>query len=98
VPAATDLTDVVPALGAPSATAAVRQLPLFPYPELPAYRGHGNVDGALVLALPCFKELRVLSSAGVQLATSAFSQRLSRAVPELAPDPAKPTLGYCRGW
>ena len=43
---ATDLTDAVPVLGAPSATAAVRQLPLFPYPELPAYRGHGNVDDA----------------------------------------------------
>jgi Tannase and feruloyl esterase len=45
-PAASDLTDVVPALGAPSATAEVRQLPLFPYPELPAYKGHGNVDDA----------------------------------------------------
>jgi hypothetical protein len=45
-PAASDLTDVVPALGAPSATAEVRQLPLFPYPELPAYRGYGNVDDA----------------------------------------------------
>jgi feruloyl esterase len=43
---ASDLTDAVPALGAPSATAAVRQLPLFPYPELPAYRGYGNVDDA----------------------------------------------------
>jgi hypothetical protein len=45
-PAASDLTDAVPALGAPSATAQVRQLPLFPYPELPAYRGYGNVDDA----------------------------------------------------
>jgi hypothetical protein len=45
-PAASDLTDAVPALGAPSATAAVRQLPLFPYPELPSYRGYGNVDDA----------------------------------------------------
>jgi hypothetical protein len=24
----------------------VRQLPLYPYPELPAYRGYGNVDDA----------------------------------------------------
>jgi feruloyl esterase len=44
--AATDLTDVVPALGAASATAEVRQLPLYPYPDLPAYKGHGNVDEA----------------------------------------------------
>jgi hypothetical protein len=43
---ASDLTDAVPALGAPSATAAVRQITLYPYPELPAYRGHGNVDDA----------------------------------------------------
>jgi feruloyl esterase len=41
-----DLTDVVPVLGAPPATAAVRQLPLYPYPELPAYQGHGNVNDA----------------------------------------------------
>jgi hypothetical protein len=45
-PSASDLTDAVPVLGAPSATAEVRQLPLFPYPELPAYRGYGNVDDA----------------------------------------------------
>jgi Tannase and feruloyl esterase len=45
-PSASDLTDVVPVLGAPSATAQVRQLPLFPYPELPAYKGYGNVDDA----------------------------------------------------
>ena len=43
---ASDLTDVVPALGAPSATAKVRQLPLYPYPDLPAYQGYGNVDDA----------------------------------------------------
>jgi hypothetical protein len=41
-----DLTDAVPALGAPAATAKVRQINLYPYPELPAYRGHGNVDDA----------------------------------------------------
>jgi hypothetical protein len=45
-PSASDLTDAVPVLGAPSATAEVRQLPLFPYPELPAYKGYGNVDDA----------------------------------------------------
>jgi feruloyl esterase len=45
-PATSDLTDAVPVLGAPSATAEVRQLPLYPYPELPAYRGHGNVNDA----------------------------------------------------
>jgi len=43
---ASDLTDAVPALGAPSAAAVVRQITLFPYPELPAYKGHGNVDDA----------------------------------------------------
>jgi feruloyl esterase len=43
---ASDLTDAVPALGAPSATAAVRQITLYPYPDLPAYRGYGNVDDA----------------------------------------------------
>lgn len=45
-PAASDLTDAVPTLGAPATTAAVRTLPLFPYPELPAYDGHGNVNDA----------------------------------------------------
>jgi feruloyl esterase len=43
---ASDLTDAVPVLGASSATAAVRQITLYPYPELPAYRGYGNVDDA----------------------------------------------------
>jgi hypothetical protein len=41
-----DLTDAVPALGAPAATLVVRQVNLFPYPELPAYNGYGNVDEA----------------------------------------------------
>jgi hypothetical protein len=41
-----DLTDAVPALGAPATTAVVRQVNLFPYPELPAYKGSGNVDAA----------------------------------------------------
>ena len=41
-----DLTDAVPTLGAPSSTAAVRSINLYPYPELPAYTGHGSVDDA----------------------------------------------------
>jgi len=41
-----DLTDAVPALGAPSATAIVRQIKIYPYPKLPAYKGYGNVDDA----------------------------------------------------
>jgi Tannase and feruloyl esterase len=45
-PSTTDLTDAVPALGTPSATAAVRTINLYPYPELPAYKGYGNVDDA----------------------------------------------------
>jgi hypothetical protein len=45
-PSSSDLTDAVPVLGAPAATAEVRQLPLYPYPELPAYKGYGNVDDA----------------------------------------------------
>jgi hypothetical protein len=45
-PGATDLTDVIPALGAPAATAVVRQITEYPYPELPSYKGHGNVDDA----------------------------------------------------
>ncbi|WP_300610401.1 tannase/feruloyl esterase family alpha/beta hydrolase [Trebonia sp.] len=43
---ASDLTDAVPPLGGPATTAEVRQLPLFPYPELPAYKGYGNVGDA----------------------------------------------------
>jgi len=45
-PSGTDLTDAVPVLGAPATTAVVRQIRLYPYPELPAYNGHGNADGA----------------------------------------------------
>jgi hypothetical protein len=33
-------------LGAPATTALVRQIKLFPYPELPAYNGYGDVDNA----------------------------------------------------
>lgn len=43
---ASDLTDAVPALGSPATTAVVRQINLYPYPELPAYNGYGNVDAA----------------------------------------------------
>jgi hypothetical protein len=42
----TDLTDAVPALGGPATTAVVRTINLYPYPELPAYNGYGNVDDA----------------------------------------------------
>jgi hypothetical protein len=45
-PSASDLTDAVPPLGAPATTAVVRTINLYPYPELPAYKGHGNVDDA----------------------------------------------------
>jgi hypothetical protein len=41
-----DLTDAVPALGTPATTAAVRSIYLYPYPELPVYKGSGNVDDA----------------------------------------------------
>jgi len=41
-----DLTDAVPTLGAPASTAAVRSINLYPYPELPAYNGYGNVNDA----------------------------------------------------
>jgi hypothetical protein len=41
-----DLTDAVPVLGAPATTAVVRQIKLFPYPELPAYNGYGDVNDA----------------------------------------------------
>jgi len=45
-PPASDLTDAVPVLGQPSATAVVRQIKIYPYPELPAYKGDGNVNNA----------------------------------------------------
>jgi hypothetical protein len=41
-----DLTDAIPDLGAAATGAVVRSDTLFPYPELPAYKGHGNVDAA----------------------------------------------------
>jgi Tannase and feruloyl esterase len=41
-----DLTDAVPTLGAPASTAAARSINLYPYPELPAYNGYGNVNDA----------------------------------------------------
>jgi hypothetical protein len=41
-----DLTDAVPVLGASATSAPVRSITLFPYPELPAYNGYGNVDDA----------------------------------------------------
>ena len=42
----TDLTDAIPALGAPAVGPVLRSIELFPYPELPAYTGHGSVDQA----------------------------------------------------
>jgi hypothetical protein len=45
-PSASDLTDAIPALGAPAAGKVLRSITLFPYPELPAYKGSGNVDDA----------------------------------------------------
>lgn len=44
--ATTDLTDEIPALGGRPAGTAVRSITLFPYPEVPVYRGHGSVDEA----------------------------------------------------
>ena len=42
----TDLTDAIPVLGAPPSGPVLRSIELFPYPELPAYSGHGSVDQA----------------------------------------------------
>ena len=39
-----DETLSIPALGAASSTALTRAIRIFPYPELPAYNGYGNVD------------------------------------------------------
>lgn len=41
-----DLTDAIPDLGAAPSGTVVRSDTLFPYPELPAYKGYGNVDDA----------------------------------------------------
>jgi feruloyl esterase len=41
-----DLTDPVPTLGAPATTAVVRTINIYPYPDLPAYKGYGNVNDA----------------------------------------------------
>ena len=45
-PPTTDLTDAIPALGAPAVGPVLRSIELFPYPELPAYKGHGSVNKA----------------------------------------------------
>lgn len=42
----TDLTDAIPTLGAPAVGPVLRSIELFPYPELPAYKGHGSVNAA----------------------------------------------------
>jgi hypothetical protein len=39
-----DETLSIPALGAASTTALTRSIRIFPYPELPAYNGYGNVE------------------------------------------------------
>jgi hypothetical protein len=41
-----DLTDAIPALGAPASGTVTRSDTLFPYPELPEYKGSGSVDDA----------------------------------------------------
>jgi hypothetical protein len=41
-----DLTDAIPDLGAPVPGPVLRSDRLFPYPELPAYNGYGDVDDA----------------------------------------------------
>ena len=45
-PPTSDLTDAIPTLGAANTNSVVRTLPVYPYPELPAYNGSGNVDSA----------------------------------------------------
>jgi feruloyl esterase len=45
-PPTTDLTDAIPTLGAPAVGPVLRSIELFPYPEVPAYKGHGSVDQA----------------------------------------------------
>jgi feruloyl esterase len=40
----TDLTDAIPTLGAPASGPVLRSIKIFPYPKLPAYKGHGSVD------------------------------------------------------
>jgi hypothetical protein len=47
-----------PVLGAPATTAVVRQMKLFPYPELPAYNGYGDVDDAASYAGKVSKALQ----------------------------------------
>jgi hypothetical protein len=44
-PAASDLTDAIPPLGAAGGP-VVRSIKLYPYPYLPAYKGHGSVTAA----------------------------------------------------
>jgi len=39
-----DLTDAVPAFGTADTSGVHRTLPIYPYPELPAYNGTGNPD------------------------------------------------------
>ncbi len=45
-PPASDLTDAIPALGTPNTNPVARTLPIYPYPELPAYNGSGDPNVA----------------------------------------------------
>jgi Tannase and feruloyl esterase len=45
-PPTSDLTDAIPAFGTADTSGVHRTLPIFPYPELPAYNGSGNPDSA----------------------------------------------------
>jgi Tannase and feruloyl esterase len=45
-PPASDLTDAIPALGTPNTNPVARTLPIYPYPELPAYNGSGDPNAA----------------------------------------------------
>jgi Tannase and feruloyl esterase len=45
-PSTSDLTDAISAQGAADTSGVHRTLPIFPYPELPAYNGQGDPDSA----------------------------------------------------
>jgi Tannase and feruloyl esterase len=45
-PPTSDLTDAIPAFGVADTSGVHRTLPIFPYPDLPAYNGRGNPDSA----------------------------------------------------
>lgn len=45
-PSTSDLTDAIPTLGAPAGGPVLRSIKLYPYPDLPVYKGHGSVKKA----------------------------------------------------